>query len=290
MREATTSLADPGTLPLDVVPVPPSLVLALLLTAVVASVIYAHQPPLPQTMAFAFLPWVVTGSLLHVFAIEGQYPAYLVPLVTVPGSYLTAMLIPGVAWSAMLNVSVSRRSLPAYHHYIGTMGAGVAVVLWLVLLATGSISGLSRLLTLLVVPLVSFLAAGLVSLFVGLWSPDFVEFTPFIGGFVVLAALVNGIATALGVVVEGATAHTVATATALDLVVRYAPGGLGPLDVTHLWVSLFLVANVLFGVAVATGLARHCDDRPRAVYTLLGLFGIVWFGLGFNRLLIVVVT
>lgn len=290
MRVSSTPLADPGALPVEALPVPPGLAVALLLMAIVAALIYAHQPPVPQTMAIAFLPWVVAGSLLHVVVVNDPYPPYLVPLVTVPGAYLTALLIPGVAWSAMLNVSVSRRALPAYHQYIGTMGAGVAVVLWVVLLVDGSIGGLTRLLLLLVVPLVSFLAAGLVSLFVGLWAADFVVFTPYVGGFVVLASLVNGVASALAVVAGGGSAHTAATATALDLVLRYAPGGLGPVDVSLLWVSLFLVANVLLGVAVATGLARLASTRPRSVYSLLGLVGIVWFGLGFNRLLVVVVT
>lgn len=290
MRLSSTLPAQPGALPLEAFPFPPGLAIALLLAAVVGALIYAHQPPVPQTMAIAFLPWVVAGSLLHVVAVNGQYPPYLVPLVTVPGAYLTALLVPGVVWSAILNVSLSRRALPAYHHYIGTMGTGVAVVLWIVLLVDGSIVGLSRLLLLLIVPLVAFLAAGLVSLFVGLWSPDFVMLTPYAGGFVVLAALVNGVASALAAVAGGSAAHTIATTAALELVLRYAPGGLGPIDVSLLWVSLFLVSNVLLGVAVATGLARHASARPRAVHSLLGLVGVVWFGLGFNRLLVAVVS
>lgn len=285
MRAASTVFDG---LPLDVVPVPPGLVVAFLLAVIVCALLYAHQPPVPQTMAIAFLPWVAAGSLVHVLATGGGYPSTLVPLVTVPGAYLTALLVPGIAWSALLNVSVSRRALPAYHHYIGTMGAGVVLVLWLALLLTGEAAGLPRMLVLLMVPVVSFLAAGLISFLVGLWSPDFIEHTPFVGGFVILASLVNAISTAMGVV--GGRAHTVATSAALDVVVRYASGGLGPLDESLLWVSLFLAANALVGVAVATGLARFADVRPRTVYSLLGVVGVVWFALGFNRLIVVVVA
>lgn len=279
-----------AALPIELTQFPPSLALLLLLTAAVVALIYAYHPPLPQTMAFAFLPWVVTGSLLHVLAVDGQYPAYLVPLFTVPGAYVTAVFIPGVVWSAMLNLSVSGRTLPPYHHYIGAMGAGVVVVLWTVLLVDAGLAGLQRMLLLVVVPLAALLAAGLVSLSMGLWSPDFIVETPIIGGFVVFAALVNAAATALGVVVLGDAGHTVLSATALDLVVDHAPGGLWMIDVAHLWVSLFVLANALLGVAVAAGLARYADAHPRAVHAALGVLGVAWFGLGFNRLLVVVVS
>lgn len=279
-----------AALPVAVAQFPPSLALLLLLTGAVLALIYAYHPPLPQTMAFAFLPWVVTGSLLHVLAVDGQYPAYLVPLFTVPGAYVTVVFIPGLVWSAMLNLTVSGRTLPPYHHYIGAMGAGVVVVLWTVLLLDGGLAGLQRMLLLVVVPLAALLAAGIASFTVGLWSPDFVVETPIIGGFVVFAALVNAAATALGVVVLGDAGHTALTAAALELVLGYAPGGLWMVDVTLLWVSLFVLTNALVGVFVAGWLARYADAHPRAVSATLGVLGVVWFGLGFNRLLIVVVS
>lgn len=283
------SLAAAGSLPIDAVGITPSLVLLVLLTGVVLAMVYAYQPPLPQTMAFAFLPWAVTGVLLSALADGGGYPSYVEPLVAGPGAYLLATFVPGLAWVAMLNLSVSRRELPAYHHYIGTMGTGAMAILWAALLLHVEASHLSWLLVVVVVPVVSLLAAGLISLSIGLWSPDFVDYTAIVGGFAVFGALVNGISTTTTVAVAGPAGHTVFSATVRDVVAAAAPGGVAGVDVTHLWVWLFLVANVAIGVHVATRLAPYADSSPRAVNAMLGLVGVVGFTLGFDRLLWLVV-
>lgn len=273
----------------DALPVAPSLVLLLLLTAAVASLIYAYQPPLPQTAAFAFLPWIVSASILNVLATSGGYPPYLVPLFSEPGAYLTATFVPGLVWVAMLNASVSRRELPAYHHYIATMGVGAMAVLWFALVLQVGATDVTRLLMLVIVPVVCLLATGLIALSIGFWSPDFVEHTPFAGGFVIFAALVYGVATVASVAMAGATAHTPVSATVRDLVAVGLADGVAGVDVTHLWVWLFLVINVAVGIHVATRLAPYAAESPRAVNAMLGTVGVVGFGLGFNHLLLVVV-
>lgn len=283
------SLVKPLALPVDAVPVSPSLVVLVLLTGVVIAMIYAYQPPIPQSMVFAFLPWMVTGSILGVLAADGQYPSYLLPIFTEPGVYLVAIFVPGLAWVAMLNLSVSRRVLPAYHHYIGTMGTGAMAILWAVLILHVGTSGLARLLVLVMVPVVALLATGLISLSIGFWSPDFVDYTWIVGGFAVFGALVNGIATTTNVAVKGASAHTPFSATVRDAVVILAPGGVVGVDATHLWVWLFLLANLAIGIHVATQLAPYADTSPRAVNAMIGSVGVVGFTLGFNRLLLLVV-
>lgn len=282
-------IANPGAIPADAAPVWPSLVVLALLTCVVVAMIYAYQPPLPQTMAFAFVPWIVSGAILSAVASATQYPSYLVPLFTYPGAYLTAVLVPGLAWVAMLNLSVSGRRLPAYHHYIGTMGVGAMVVLWFVLLLQVGTDELSRLLVVVVVPLVALLSTGLVSLSIGFWSPDFVDYAAITGGFAVFGALVNGIATTTTVAASGASGHTPFSATVREIVTTLAPGGVAGVDPTHLWVWLFLLVNIAIGIHVATRLAPYADTSPRAVNALLGMVGTGGFALGFNRLLLLVV-
>lgn len=284
-----TSIAAPGSLPSDAAGIPPSLALLFLLTCVVVAVIYAYQPPLPQTIVFAFVPWIVTGSILDVLAGAGQYPAYLLPLFTGPGAYLTAIFVPGLAWVAMLNLAVSRRELPAYHHYIGAMGIGAMAILWSAMILHLGSSHLTRMLVLVVVPLVALLATGVVSLSIGFWSPDFLDYTAITGGFAVFGALVHGIATTTNVAVNGAAAHTVFSATVREIVLVGAPGGMLGVDVTHLWVWLFLVANIGVGVHVATSLAPYAESSPRTVHAMLGVVGAVGFALGFDHLLALVV-
>jgi len=283
------AVAGPSALLGAVTNVPPSLAILVLLSGVVVALIYAYQPPLPQTLAFAFLPWVVTGSFLNLLASNGGYPSYLVPLLSGPGAYLTALFVPGLAWAAMLNVSVSGRKLPAYHQYIGTMGAGVVVVLVPVMLLVVEARNLSLLLVLVVVPLVSLFCTGLIAIFVGYWSPDFVEYAAIAGGFAVFGALVNGISTTMSVAVNGQAALTPGGTLVRDVVLASVPQGVAGLDVAQVWAAAFILVNVAIGVLVATQLARVANDRPRTVYGLLGLFGSVGFVLGFNQLLAVVV-
>lgn len=283
------SLAASGALPTDIVSFAPSLVVLALFTCVVVAVIYAYQPPLPQSMALAFVPWVVSGSLLSVLATGDRYPEYLVPLFGTPGAYLVALFVPGLAWVAILNLSVSRSELPAYHHYIGTMGTGAMVILWSALLLNVGMPPLSRLLFLLVVPLVALLATGAIALTIGFWSPDFIDYAWIAGSFTLFGLLVNGIATTASVAVEGASGHTPFSATVRDVVAVLAPGGVAGVEPTHLWVWFFLVANVAIGIHVATSLAPYADRSPRAVNAMLGFVGVAAFGLGFNRLLVLVV-
>lgn len=284
-----TSIGGAGVILRDVVGIAPSLALLLLLAGVVAAVIYAYRPPLPQTMAFSFLPWVVTGAFLDALASGGGYPPYLVPVFTGPGAYLSAILVPGVAWVAMLNLSVSRHELPAYHHYIATMGIGAVAILWSALILDLGAPRLARMLVLVLVPLVALLATGLVALSIGFWSPDFLEYTAITGGFTVFGALVNGIATTTNVAVYGEAGHTVFSATVQEIVAVTAPNGVAGVDVTHLWVWLFLVTNIAIGIHVATSLAPYADRSPRTVHTLLGIVGVVAFALGFDNLLLLVV-
>ena len=282
-------LAAAGAPLTDGVTFSPGLVVLALLTGVVAAVIYAYQPPLPQTMALAFLPWIVSGSLLSVLATGGRYPAPLQSVLGAPGAYLLALFLPGLAWVAILNLAVSRSELPAYHHYVGTMGTGAMVVLWSALLLEAGVPPLSRLLLLLVVPLIAVLATGAIALTIGLWSPDFVDYAWLTGSFVVFGLLVNGIATTASVAVRGASGHTPFSATVRDVVAVLAPGGVASVDPTHLWVWLFLLANVAVGIHVATRLAPYADASPRAVNAMLGCVGVLGFALGFDRLLVLVV-
>ena len=283
------SIAGPDGLPAGAIQVSPALVVLVLLTAIVVAVIYAYQPPLPQAMAVAFVPWIVTGAILSVVAARGQYPPYLEPAVTEPGAYVTAIFVPGLVWAAMLNLSVSRRTLPAYHHYIGTMGVGAMASLWAALILQIGSARLTMMLVLVVVPVMALLATGLIALTIGFWSPDFVDYAAITGGFALFGALVNGIATTTSFAMAGESAHTAFSAAVQDVVLAIAPSGVAGVDATHVWVWLFLVANVAIGIHVVTRLAPYAESSPRAVNAMLGFVGAVGFALGFDRLLVLVV-
>lgn len=269
-------------------PIEPGLFVVCALLAIVLVLLAAYRPPLPQWMVFALLPWIVAGALLDVVSMSADYPTYLEPLVSTPGVYLAAVCVPGLAWVTMLNVAVTRRGLPPYHAYLGTMGLGVVVVLLPVLAVVRGGVGLEPLVVLAAIPLIAVLAAGLVSLGIGLWSPDFVQYTPIIGGSAVFGAMVNGIATIVAVAAGGVGGHTLVSASVAYVVVYYLPNGVFGMDGLQLWATLLVALYAFLGVVVASQPARFEAARPRAVYAIQGVVAVLWFGVGFDRLLQVV--
>lgn len=289
MMAIPLSIAGPGALLGTLLALPPSLVLLAMLTVAVVAVIYAYQPPLPQTTVFAFLAWVVVGSLLNALAAGSQYPPALRPLVTGPGAYLTAIFVPGVVWMALLNLAVTRRGLPPYHHYLTTMGLGVVLVLGGAVLVDAGPTDVKRLLVLVAVPLIALLATGIVSFSIALWAPDFIDYTAISGAFVVFGAFVYGIGTAAGATLGGTPGYTPFPQTIRSLVQGSLPNGMAGVGVAHLWVWALLLASLAVGIPIATQLAPYADTRPRSVQVLHSLVGVVGFALGFNHLLALVV-
>lgn len=270
----------------------PSLVVLLLLTVAMFAIVYAYQPPFPQTAAVGFLPWVVVGALLTLLGGAAAYPTYLRPLVTTPGSYLLAAFVPGLAWVAILNLSVARSAQPPFHHYLGVMGLGATAVLLGALLVDAGSAVLPGLVAVFVVFNVALLSTGLISMTIWFWSPDFVDYTQVVGGFAIFGALVHGISTAAAVAVEGGAgmAYVLVSGAVRRALELAAPGGLAGVGGTHLAVVAFLVLNVAVGIHLATQLAPYADRSPRAVNAMLGLVGIGGVAIGVNRLLVVLVV
>ena len=213
-----------------------------------------------------------------------EYPTYLRPILGGPSAYIATLAVPGLAWTAMLNLSASPREVPAYHHYIGAMGVGVTVVMSALFILHVGITSLSQLLILLFVPMIAFLATGPIAFSIAYWSPDFVVNTRIMGSFVIFGWLVNGISTVTNFVMTGAEGHSAFSFYIRDIVVTLAPQGLAGVEPTLLWVWVFLLANMAIGIHVATQLAPYANTDAQTVHAMQGVVGLVGFSLGLNSL------
>lgn len=262
----------------------PSLLILALLTVAIVVIAYAKQPPIPETIVLAIVPWAIAGSVLSVIASQVAYPAYLEPALVRGGGYLIAIAIPGAAMIAMLDLGTATRSVPAYPAYIGALGVGTTTALLVALvLGTGETS-LSRILVPLFVGIIALFGTAAVALSIAYLSPDFIVNTRLSGGFVVFGWLIYGMATVTSLTVYGERAHTVFSSTIQTLVITVFPEGVAGVSPTHLWVWVFILANIAIGVHVAIQLAPLVDRNPHRVYTLQSIIGLAGLVLGLNRL------
>lgn len=287
---ATSSMPGPLAPFLEPVLTSPQTVVLLLLIGVVAVLIYAHQPPLPQTAVLAFVPWLVSGAILTVLAGSLGYPPALHPVFVGLGAYLTALAVPAIAWLAMLAIPAASAAVPAYHHYLGAMGTGTMLVLAIALVTNAGDASLTTVAVLLFVPILALFATGIIGYTAVFWAPDFGLYTAITGGFAIFGWLVNALSTVLGVGMTGTAAHTPFSTTVRDIVLVTLPNGVAGLTATQLWASLFVLANVAIGIHVATQLAPYAEDGPRAVRAMQGGVGVLGFVLGVNTLVPLVVA
>lgn len=282
-------IGGPGPAFVGEVPVDPGFVSLVLVALVVFALLYAQRPQLTETVVWAFVPWLFIGSVLHVLATVGEYPAPLGSILATPIGPLAVVVVPGLVWLGLLSRSKPASRGPAVSHYLGAMGAGALAVVVGFLLVSLDGTQLSRLLVLVGVAMGSFLATVVLVLAAGLASPSFLEDAALSGAFVVFAAVVSGIAEATSVMAVEPVAHTVLTAAATDvgaLLLRVLPVGVAE---THLWLWLFVLAYLSAGIVIATRVGARAHTNPQAVRAVHGLVGGIALTVGFTNLVRLVV-
>lgn len=262
----------------------PGLLILGLLTVAIVVIVYAKQPPIPETVALAIVPWALVGSILSVVASRVEYPVFLEPALVHGGGYLIAIAIPGAAMIALLNLGSATRTIPAYPEYLGALGWGTTTVLLGALVLGSGTTTLSRLLIPLFVGIIAMFGTAAVSLAIAYLSPDFIVNTRISGSFVVFGWLIYGMATVTTLEMYGESAHTVFSSTVQTLVITLFPTGILGISPTQLWVWAFILANIAIGVHVAIQLAPLVDRSPHRVYALQSIIGLAGLVLGLNRL------
>jgi uncharacterized membrane protein len=186
-----------------VVPDPAITAGLLVATLVVAVLLYAVRPQVSQRTVLAFVPWMVTGALLHVLyqmhttVAETLVPAVPPVVLSAPSVYVTTFVFAGVIWgvSTVTNPGQTDRvaALLAVGGAIGLAAVGGYTV-WVALdrFALDPVLPLLGLLGSLALTAVVYLA-------VGLWRPDIVAKARNVGALLLFAHVFDAITTAIGV-------------------------------------------------------------------------------------------
>ncbi|MFB6184657.1 MAG: DUF63 family protein [Haloarculaceae archaeon] len=252
-------------------------------TVVAAALLYTLDPPVTARFVVALAPWMAAGGALHALYQIGAFPPAIAPLFGAPAVYVSTFDLLAIVWLPVAFVAQVRGEPAILHRYVGAVGLGVVVVLFGVGVRQSTAVGGPH----PIWPALGVLLAGMIAavayFLLGLWRTEAVGRTGFAGGVVVLAHVLDGVTTAIGVDVLGTGERS-----PLPRLVMNVAAGLPTADVLGVgW--LFVVVKLAVAVAIVVLLAAYVEDEPTEGYLLLALVAAVGLGPATNNLLLFLV-
>lgn len=261
--------------------IPPLIHTAGLLVGVgfVIALLFAAKPSINQKTVLAFAPWIVVGAVLHVFYQLGVtlkqplYPDPIEPLFSAPAVYITVFIVMGLIW-AVATMFMTNPDADYVSQYLSGMGVGTMVPLIGLLLWRGTDPAVRPMEP--VFPAAGLLlavgATFLITLALGLWRTGLIAKVRYVGPLVLFAHLFDGITTAIGVDLLGATERSAIPQAILDL-----SAGLPTASVIGTgW--LFVLVKLVVAVAIVVLFADYVNEEPLEANLLMSV--IIAVGLG----------
>lgn len=266
-----------------VVPGPIQSAALLIGTGTIVVLLYALRPPLTQKIVLSFIPWVISGSILHVFWQIGNlyqplYPEPVEPLFSAPAVYLTTFIVLGAIWtlSAIIVPSYDRSDRIAT--YMLATGVGMLIpllglVVWQGLSDELALKPIWPVLGLVISLVLTFI----VYIAIGAWRTYVIAQARSVGAFVLFAHTFDGVTTAIGVDVLGGGERSALPAAILDFA-----AGLPVADTIGVgW--LFVLVKVTLASAIVVLFADYLDEEPAQANLLLAIIAIVGLGPAVNN-------
>ncbi len=263
-----------------VVPGPIQSAALLIGTVTIGVVLYALRPPLTQRIVLSFIPWIVSGSILHVFWQVGEilqrqlYPPPLKVFFSAPAVYLTTFMAVGLIWALASIIVPSRDRSNRIATYLLATGIGVVIPLIGLLLWQGlddAIAPMEPIWPVLGL-ILSLVVTFVVYIAIGAWRTYVIAQVRYVGAFVLFAHIFDGITTAIGVDVLGGGERSALPAMILDFSARLPVAdtiGVG-------W--LFVLVKIVLASAIIILFADYVDEEPTQANLFLTLIAV--FGLG----------
>ena len=245
----------------------------------VIALLFAAKPSVNQKTVLAFAPWIVVGAVLHVFYQLGVtlkqplYPDPIEPLFSAPAVYITVFIVMGLIW-AVATMFMTNPDADYVSQYLSGMGVGTMVPLIGLLLWRGTDPAVRPMEP--VFPAAGLLlavgATFLITLALGLWRTGLIAKVRYVGPLVLFAHLFDGITTAIGVDLLGATERSAIPQAILDL-----SAGLPTASVIGTgW--LFVLVKLVVAVAIVVLFADYVNEEPLEANLLMSV--IIAVGLG----------
>lgn len=267
--------------PFDGFVIPDLLPLAVLLvgTGLIAVLLYALRPPVTEQVVLAFIPWMVSGAILHVFWQLGErfddqlYPPAIADLFAAPAVYLTTFIAAGMIWVLSAIIVPNYDKTDQIASYIAAMGIGtmtplIGLAIWqglgdeLVLQPIWPTLGL----------ILSLVVTFIVYMLIGTWRTYVIAEARWIGAFVIFAHVFDAITTTIGVDILGAGERSVLPELIMDFAADLPTAefiGTG-------W--LFVLVKIVLASAIVVLFADYVKERPAEGNLLLAFIALVGFG------------
>jgi uncharacterized membrane protein len=241
----------------------------------VGSLLYLVRPQVSQQTVLSFVPWMVTGALLHVlYQIHTAVEATILPavpaLLSAPSVYVTTFLLMGAVWVAAVRHSPGQPGRVARLLAAAGVGLTVAVggyAVWVALdrFALDPVLPLAGLVGSLAVT--GVLYAGL-----GRWRPEVVSAVRYVGALVLFAHVFDAVTTAIGVELldtgERSTFPRLVMDVAADLPTADVLG--------EAW--LFVVLKIVIATGIVWLFHDYAAERPSEGNLFLAFMAAVGLG------------
>ena len=254
----------------------PYLLVLLLAGGAVGAALWRRDPSVSDRLVLALAPWMLAGAWLHVLHVVGAVPGVVDPLFGTPAAYVTTAILAGAVWLAVDADESNERAF-------AVAGTGLA----LVALVIGFRWGLTEGSVGIVWPAVAAVlgvAVG-IAIWIGLRRvyPAAAD-AGAAGALAVTAHSLDGISTAIGIDVLGASERTPLSRELIEL-----GAGLPPADLLgSAW--LFVLVKLGLGAGIAALLTGSVREAPREGRLLLAFVAAVGLGPGAHNLLLFAIT
>ncbi|SDJ74559.1 Uncharacterized membrane protein [Halovenus aranensis] len=188
----------------------PPLAQSLLLlvgAGVLVALLYVIRPPVNQRTVLAFIPWMVAGSVLHVFYQIGEifqveiYPPGIAPLFAAPSVYISTFVAMGIVWVISAMVVPGKRLRQKVPQYLAATGIGIATPLVALVFWQGLDPEVAPMEPIWPVfgLLISLVLTAIVYFGIGAWRTYIIARAKYVGALVIFAHMFDGVTTAIGV-------------------------------------------------------------------------------------------
>ncbi|MCU4753272.1 DUF63 family protein [Halobacteria archaeon AArc-curdl1] len=252
--------------------------LVVVLTGVVA-LLWVLEPPVTDETVLAFTPWMMLGSTLHVLYKLGELPSSIEVLFSAPTVYATTAIVAGLTWIAgsFLYAAGLQRSI---ERVLGITGTSFFIVFAMFTVISGWQMGNFDPFWPVISVVVAGIVAGLAWIGLSLWLTDVAAITGLTGAIVVFSHSLDGVSTAIGYDVLGATEEVPASRLILEAgealpTAEFIGAG---------W--LFVLVKIVLALVIVALFKEYVRDAPRQARVILALVAAVGLGPGVHNVLL----
>lgn len=261
--------------------IPPLIHSAVLLvsSAIVVVLLFAMRPPVNQRTVLSFVPWIVSGGILHVFYQLGNifqveiYPPAFEPFFAAPAVYLTTFVAMGLVWTVSTMIVPSSKLGKKVPQYLGAIGVGITIPLIGLVFWQGldpEVSPMEPVWPIFGL-IISMVLTAIVYFAIGAWRTYIVARAKYVGALVIFAHMFDAVTTTIGIDVLGAGERSAVPRAILDFAADLPTADL--LGAGWLFILLKTVLASAIVIYFASDLAEH-ESQTNLLFAFIMALGL----------------